>query len=326
MANQTRSRGRVLTQAQHDQYHRDGYLIVPDVFTKSEMQEALAAVDMITYGKSFAEWSKEYFAGGKQDAVADGIGAKAKFGRAQFPTGVWAIDRLIQNETYLDIYCELLGDEPSYLNGHLFVRAGPNDKRHSEHLWEGYHIDHDTNSFLPPWIGCGHFDYMGSGIILHDIDAGCAPMAVIPGSHRVLVRQMNELVRSGAMKLPNEFPDIRKVKDFAAPVPMMGSCGSAAFSTSYLVHAAVPFKDKTQQRSLWTLSLGRASQLAWTRFAVPYHYGDRDYYVPFWTKTTARVRSIFGWPAPGHPYYTPQTVEVLEQRFPGIDMSEYKNW
>src|SRR5476651_2078966 len=167
----TRNRRRVLTQAQHDQYQRDGYLIVPDVFTKVEMQEALAAVDMITYGKSFAEWSRDLAAGKKQEAVADGIGAKAKHGRAQFPTGVWALDRLIQNETYLDIYCELLGsDDPTYLNGHLFVRAGPNDKRHDEHLWQGYHIDHDTNSFLPPWIGCGYFDYMGSGIILHDID------------------------------------------------------------------------------------------------------------------------------------------------------------
>src|SRR5690348_12700996 len=106
-----RGKSRVLTQAQHDQYRRDGYLIVPDVFTKAEMQEALAAVDMITYGKSFAEWSKDLAAGKKQEAIADGIGAKAKHGRAQFPSGVWALDRLIENETYLDIYCELLGSD-----------------------------------------------------------------------------------------------------------------------------------------------------------------------------------------------------------------------
>ena len=30
-----------LTQAQLDQFHRDGYIIVPDVFTEAEMDAAL---------------------------------------------------------------------------------------------------------------------------------------------------------------------------------------------------------------------------------------------------------------------------------------------
>ena len=323
-----RPRGRVLTQEQLDAFHRDGYLIVPGVFSAGEMDEALAAVDRITYGKSFAEWSAEYAAsGGKMAPVADGISKKAAHGRAQFPSGVWALDRLLENETYLDIFCQLLGtDEPTYLNGHLFVRAGPNDTRHPEHPWEGYHIDHDTNSFLPPWIGCGHFDYMGSGIVLHDIDAGCAPMAIIPGSHHVIARHLPELVREGSFVLPGGIPDIRKIKQFAPAIPMMATRGSAAFSSSYLVHAAVPFKDKRQQRSLWTLSLGRDAAQAFTRFAVPYHYGERDAFIPYWTKTTPRVRSLFGWPPPGHPYYTPQTVDMLELRFPGMDLSPYRSW
>jgi hypothetical protein len=167
---------------------------------------------------------------------------------------------------------------------------------------------------------------MGSGILLHDINAGCAPMAIIPGSHHAVARHLPEWVRSGAFTLPNTIPDIRKIKEFAAPVPMTGSCGSAAFSTSYIVHAAVPFKDKTQQRSLWTLSLGRSAAQAWTRFSVPYHYGERDFFIPFWTKTTPQVRTLFGWPPPGHPYYTPQTLELLGLRFPGMDLAPYRAW
>jgi len=43
----------------------------------------------------------------------------------QFPVGADALDRLIENETYLDIFTQCLGDEPAYCNAHLFLRSGP---------------------------------------------------------------------------------------------------------------------------------------------------------------------------------------------------------
>ena len=43
-----------LTPAQLDQFHRDGYIIVPDLFTADEMDDALAAMEQIFYGQSFS--------------------------------------------------------------------------------------------------------------------------------------------------------------------------------------------------------------------------------------------------------------------------------
>ena len=63
------------------------------------------------------------------------------------------------------------------------MRSGPTDKRHSEHPWQGYHIDHYTNCFLPPTSDIGRYDYVNSGVYLHDVDEDSAPMHVIPGSH-----------------------------------------------------------------------------------------------------------------------------------------------
>ena len=45
-----------LTSAQLDQFHRDGYIIVPDLFTDDEMDAALAAMEQIFYGQSFQQW------------------------------------------------------------------------------------------------------------------------------------------------------------------------------------------------------------------------------------------------------------------------------
>ena len=65
----------------------------------------------------------------------------------------------------------------------LFMRSGPTDQRHSEHPWQGYHVDHFTNSFLPPSEVTGLFEYINSWVYLHDVDSDSAPIHVIPGSH-----------------------------------------------------------------------------------------------------------------------------------------------
>ena len=62
-----------------------------------------------------------------EEGVSDGFTTNhdQKTGRVQFPVGADALDRLIENETYLDIFTQCLGDEPAYCNAHLFLRSGP---------------------------------------------------------------------------------------------------------------------------------------------------------------------------------------------------------
>jgi hypothetical protein len=203
------------------------------------------------------------------------------------------------------------------------VRAGPTDQRHSEHPWQGFHIDHDTGSFLPPWNRPSRFDYLGCGILLHDVGVDCAPTVMIPGSHTALPPLLPRLVREGSFTLPQIIPDIRRVPELSARSLFTGSRGSVGISSSYLVHAAQPFADKRQQRAAWTLSLGRASDMAYDRFGNAFLYGERQFTLPFWTRTSERVRSLFGWPRPGHPYYTPVTLELLGLQYPGMDLSPY---
>ena len=191
-----------LTQDQLDAFHRDGYIMVEDVFDPEEMSAALRDMEKIFYGNSFAEFLAEFDRTGKADSVEPSAThsvthyGDTPYGRTQFPTGYDALDRLIENEDYLDIYADCLGtDDISYCNAHLFMRAGPSDQRHSEHLWQGYHADHGTNTFLPPSYAVGSFDYVNSGVYLHDVDEDGAPMHVIPGSHRTSRRRSCPLGR-----------------------------------------------------------------------------------------------------------------------------------
>ncbi len=312
-----------LTQNQLDAFHRDGYIMVDDVFNPEEMSAALRDMEKIFYGNSFDEFLAEFDRSGKADSVEPSAThsvthyGDTPYGRTQFPTGYDALDRLIENEDYLDIYADCLGtDDIAYCNAHLFMRAGPSDQRHSEHLWQGYHADHGTNTFLPPGYAVGSFDYVNSGVYLHDVDEDGAPMHVIPGSHR---QAADVLVRLGG-----GINDIRDVPEFAKPVPTTGKAGSVLLSSSYLIHAAVPFTNKRKQRAFWTLSLARGDNSRFTKLANPWLGPEQQFFKPFWEKTTPRVRTLFGWPQPGHAYYSDITLNGIAIQFPNMDLTPYR--
>lgn len=313
-----------LSAEQVETFRREGYVMVPDVFSQEEMAVARVAAERIFYGgKTFDEWKDSF--DGSRDTVRDGFFNNDASGRSQFPVGIKALDSLIENKNYLDMFAQCLDtDEMWYCNAHLFMRSGLTDKRHAEHLWEGYHIDHDTNSFLPPHSKIGLYDYVNCGVYLHDVEEDGAPMHVIPGSHHQLIELLPRLLEQGIYKPPTTITDIREIPEFATPVPTTAKAGSALFYSSYLVHAAVPFQNKRKQRVLWTLSLSRKDTCSFNRFANAYNYGDRNFTVPFWKTTSPYVRSLFGWPPPNDPYYTPETLALLEKWYPGMDLTSYR--
>ncbi len=312
-----------LSSAQLDAFHRDGYIIVEDLFAAEEIAAALAAMEQIFYGKSFAQYLADADRTGETPSAEPSIQTAVahygdtQYGRTQFPTGAQALDRLIENEDYLRIFAQCLGSEAvSYCNAHLFMRSGPTDQRHPEHPWQGYHADHGTNTFLPPGDAVGSFDYVNCGVYLHDVDEDGAPMHVIPGSHRQAAQAL--------LRLEGNIDDIRKVPEFAEPVPTTAKAGSALFYSSYLIHAAVPFTNKHKQRALWTLSMARSDASGWTKLANPWSRPEREHFIPFWETTTPRVRTLFGWPEPGHAYYTATTLQALAIQFPNMDLTPYQ--
>ena len=67
-----------------------------------------------------------------------------------------------------------------------------------------------------------------------------------------------------------------------------------------------------------------ADNSCWSKLANPWSGSEREFIRPFWAKTTPRVRSLFGWPPPGHLYYTEATLENLTCLFSNMDLTLYK--
>jgi hypothetical protein len=44
---------------------------------------------------------------------------------------------------------------------------------------------------------------------------------------------------------------------------------------------------------------------------------------PFVEQATSRQLQLFGFPPPGHPYWTPDTITQLQVRYPGLDTGQW---
>ena len=209
-----------LTDEQLATWERDGNIVVPDIFPPEAFVPALEAVerngyDGMTYAEYQAKWDanpdelKEAYEKTSPMALLAG-----PFGGAlHFPTGLDAVDKLLENEDYIEVACQLLATDEIRLGyGQIFVRDGLTDTRYSEQPWEGYHIDNATNSPLPPHPDWQRYGYLLSCAVLHDIDPDGAPMLLCRGSHRQLDALFGRHAgRAGGMG----FPDLREFKELA---------------------------------------------------------------------------------------------------------------
>ena len=179
----------MLTPKQCESYRRDGYLLVPDLFSKDRLLPALEAAEQNAYGKSFEAFNAELDANPALEETLIRPTGRRSFGgpRAQFhdiPTGVDAIDRIIEHEPFLDALTQLL-DTPDmhYHHGFVYVRNGRLDRGTPKDPWAGFHIDW-AKPLLPPHPEWQRYGHIQAWVYLTDNDTDCAPVRVLPGAHR----------------------------------------------------------------------------------------------------------------------------------------------
>ncbi len=317
-----------LTDEQLAIWKRDGTIVVPNVFSHETVAHALEAIERNAYdGLTYAEYRDKW--DGQPEALRRAyeknepmLRLAGPFGKAlHFPTGLPAVDRLLENRAYLGIARQLLDTEDIRLGyGQIFVREGLTDTRYSEHPWQGYHIDNATNSPLPPHPDWRRYGYILSGIMLHDIDLDGAPMLVCPGSQNQLdMVWAKRPGRAGGIGIP----DLREFPNLAPPVPVTAKAGAVAFRSSYLIHAAQPFANRTKQRAWMGYHFHRADNADWCKTTRPVPDWTSPNYIKFVTHTTPEVRCVLGWPPPGDAYYTTAALERLTDAYPGINLKPY---
>ena len=206
-----------------------------------------------------------------------------------------------------------------YHHGFVYARSGRLDRGTPKEPWQGFHIDW-AKPLLPPHPEWQRYGHIQAWVYLTDNDADCAPVRVLPGAHS----KMNKLIRDpiGTEHASYRFDDIRELPFKFEPVTATGKTGTVLFYSSHMPHSAQAFTNPRKQRAVLFYAVGRRDTSTWT-LTEKRDIQERGRLRPFLTKTTARVRSLFGWPNPGDDFYTPETLHLIKNAYPEMDLSPY---
>ena len=144
--------------------------------------------------------------------------------------------------------------------------------------------------------------------------------------------QCESYQRDGYLLVPNLFskeqlaPALEVAEQNAygkfEPVTAEGKTGTVLFYSSHMPHSPQAFTNPRKQRAVLFYAVGRRDTSTWT-LTEKRDIQERGRLRPFLTKTTARVRSLFGWPNPGDDLYTPETLHLIKNAYPEMDLSPY---
>ena len=146
-----------------------------------------------------------------------------------------------------------------------------------------------TTHCYPQSESAREFGQIGFWVHLEDVDEDQAPLRLLAKEHG---------------------------RDTSKYEPLVCKGGTVCIFNNYTLHSASDYLREDGQRFTWGFGLGRADHY-WEGFR---HYTDKGRnptFSKFIGTLTASEREVFRFPPAGHPYYTPQTLEALEEQYPG---------
>jgi hypothetical protein len=102
-----------------------------------------------------------------------------------------------------------------------------------------------------------------------------------------------------------------------------GKAGTALVYSTEVFHRGTSMTGTNVSR-FTVLADYRAADATWTSKQAFGNHGNRPEMIEFVTNVDAATRTLLDVPAPGHRYWTDQTISDMEVRYPGIDMDPYR--
>ena len=285
----------VLTQEQLDRFGADGFVLVPDVLSADELATLQEGVWQNVPSPA------QYFA----DPTAYTQLTDNPFaGLTNFPWASPDLNRLVAHPRILSIVRQVLGvDDIRLYKGELWAKYAGNTDYDQHH-----HRDFGNHTLVVPsterqWMQVTTFIY------LCDVEEGNGPTAVVPK------RYSADIPLGQRRTQPGELRD----HEILACAP----AGTMLLYSTEVFHRATSMKSPTASR-FTVLADYKAADAPWTNKHAFGHLGQRPEMIEFVTNVDPATRTLLDVPAPGHPYWTEQTIADMEVRYPGIDMAPYR--
>jgi ectoine hydroxylase-related dioxygenase (phytanoyl-CoA dioxygenase family) len=233
------------TEAQVERFHRDGYLVLPEILTESEVAALRAGVE-----RAFAAWSEE--------ADLYGETMQRIWRPRMFEHGP-EFEALIDHPGVIDLVEAILGSD-CHLIANSALRTGPGDGISSWHADETVRFPRPKGVPLDPRIPVpcfvANFNYY-----LCDVDEELGPTQFIPGSHR-----------SGRSPDPDDMDaEGNPAYEGRGVYSAAGPAGTAVLWHDQIWHRGAP--NRSQARTRWVQQAPYARRFIAQRFYpfINYH-------------------------------------------------------
>ena len=218
----------MIDQAAVARYHRDGFIVVEEVFSAAEIDAMRTALDRLVADASGVS---------SHDAVYDlepgHTPARPRVRRIKTPTQVDPLyDRMIRHPKLLAILTQLLGPDLRLYGSKINIKAADYGSPVEWHQdWAFYPHTND--------------DVLAVGVLLDDMTPDNGPMLMIPGSHRGPTHDHHQDGHfCGAMNLASADVDLSQAE------MIRGRAGACSFHHVRTVHGSAQNRSADTRRLL----------------------------------------------------------------------------
>jgi hypothetical protein len=225
----------------------------------------------------------------------------------EFPFRSRSLNRLALHPVVLDLVEDLLGTEDARLYMGLITAKYANQSSHFNQL---LHTDYPNHMILVPRRG---YEQLELFLYLTDVTSENG------ATRLVSVQKTCDIPVERHTLSFSEYPNL-----YEEPGEASGPAGSIVCYRPDVYHRSLDWSDPGKRRIMMHLSF-RPADAEWGGYhAWPYKGLSPDWH-NFVNGSNPRELATLGFPKPGHPYWTAETVDGVGARYPGLDMSPWKD-
>lgn len=229
-------------------------------------------------------------------------------GIVPFPFPGEVLNRLVVDPALLDFAERLLGTADLRIyQASLWAKYGQ-----AIDYEQRLHVDYRNHTLVVPRRD-DNYRQLQTFVYLSDITPDNGPTHLV--SRRLTAQLPME---------PKELDQDEFAHLYAAETAATGPAGSLLAWGPDVFHRGTSFQDESQSRYVLMVSF-RAAGMPW----MGHHCWPARARDPNWPRfvTTASPRelALFGFPEPGDPYWTPETLSGVALRYPGLDLGPWRD-
>jgi hypothetical protein len=292
----------VIDGADQARWEGDGWCLLQGLLPPEAIAAAQAALPALFP-------SAEEFAADADPARNEPFRVDSHLVMPRFPFDDSALNDLVVHDRIIDLAEQLLGITDLRLYQAMLSAKYSEAASSDEQL---LHVDYANHTLVVPRHEPG-YQQLEMFVYLSDVTPDMAATRVVP-------RHMTADIPVERTYLnPAEYADL-----YAAEVPASGPAGSVLAYRPDVYHRGVRITAPQAARFMLHVSYKPADTDWLGSFGLPNAGEDMSWH-RFMQRTNERQLTVLGFPPPGHPYWTPETLAGVAARYPLLDLSPWRN-